>query len=65
MASNLWNTGDPVIVQAPQQDGTFETFTGTVVEVVENGQVEVSPSTPNMENIICQPEWLYPEGWLS
>ena len=62
---NAWNLGDQVTVQVPQQDGTFDTFTGVVVEVKENGLVEVSPSKPNAGNIDCKSEWLYPEGWLS
>ncbi len=62
---NAWNLGDQVTVQVPQQDGTFDTFTGVVVEVKENGLIEVSPSKPNAGNIDCKSEWLYPEGWLS
>lgn len=65
MAIDAWNIGDQVIVQVPQDDGTFDTFDGQVVEVKENGLIEVSPSTANAENMDCKSEWLYPEGWLS
>ena len=60
---NPWMPGDCVIVQIPGEDGCFKTFSGIVVEVLASGCVEVSPKNIG-ENVICQPEWLYPEGWL-
>ena len=54
-----------MIVQVPQDDGTFDTFDGQVVEVKENGLIEVSPFKANAGTIDCKPEWVYPEDWLS
>ena len=65
MTINAWNMGDQVIVQVPQDDGTFDTFDGQVVEVKENGLIEVSPFKANAGTIDCRPEWVYPEDWLS
>ena len=61
---NPWMVGDCVIVQIPEDDGCFKTFSGVIVDPEAPGGIEVSPSR-NGENVICQPEWLYPEGWLS
>lgn len=60
-----WMPGDYAIVQIPEEGGCFKTFSGVVVEVLDNGCIEVSPIKKSGDNVICQPEWLYPEGWLN
>ncbi len=61
---NAWEFGDGVIVQIPQENGTFTTFSGMVIGTNEDGQVEVSPSSGGKGTVLCQPSWLYSEGWL-
>ena len=58
-----WDFGDSVIVQIPIASG-FTTFDGTVVDIRDDGQIEVSRNGRD-GTVLCRPEWLYSDDcWL-
>ena len=64
--SCLWELGMPVVVQIPSEKnkGTFNTYTGVVSELHDDGKVEVYVQKHG-KTYLCEPSRVYPDDcWL-